>query len=398
MGAGEDARSSASVANRDGASARAPSRDWSIPRGLIVLLSVAGTVVTVAGMKEISGILAPVFLALILTIAVQPIQDWFGRRGWPAWVGMLVALIAVNAILIGLVAALIVSTAQLASLLTDYSEQVDELLQGARDALSAAGVSSEQIHNVLSNVDLGKVAAAAESALQGVLGVFSNLVFVLALLLFMTLDGMSIGTRLTALARQRPEIAYALSSFAHGTRKYLIVSTVFGLIVAVIDGAALWLMGIPLPILWALLSFITNYIPNIGFVLGLIPPAVLGLLEGGPALMIAVIAVYSIINVLIQSVIQPKFVGDAIGLTVTVTFLSLIFWSWVLGPLGAILAIPLSLLVKAFLLDIDPTTRWVDTLIGTAASATRRPEASDGDNAESDPPRSCTAERRSSGR
>ena len=123
----------------------------------------------------------------------------------------------------------------------------------------------------------------------------------------------------------------------------------FGLIVAVIDTGALALMGIPVPLLWGLLAFITNYIPNIGFVIGLVPPAVLGLLEGGPGLCLAVVAVYSVINLVIQTVIQPKIVGDAVGLSTSLTFLSLVFWAWVLGALGALLAIPLSLLVKAVL-------------------------------------------------
>jgi predicted PurR-regulated permease PerM len=141
------------------------------------------------------------------------------------------------------------------------------------------------------------------------------------------------------------------------------VSTVFGLIVAVIDTLLLWALGIPLPVLWGLLAFITNYIPNIGFLIGLVPPALLGLLEGGVPLMVAVIAVYSVVNFVIQSVIQPKIVGDAVGLSTTVSFLSLVFWGWVLGPLGALLAIPLSLLAKGLLVDIDPATRWIDPLI-----------------------------------
>ena len=111
--------------------------------------------------------------------------------------------------------------------------------------------------------------------------------------------------------------------------------------------------------LWGLLAFITNYIPNVGFVIGLVPPAILGLLEGGPGLMLAVIAIYSVINVVIQTVIQPKVVGDAVGLSTTLTFLSLVFWAWVIGALGALLAIPLSLLVKALLVDVDPDNRWL---------------------------------------
>jgi predicted PurR-regulated permease PerM len=154
-----------------------------------------------------------------------------------------------------------------------------------------------------------------------------------------------------------------LSSFARGTRTYLGVSAVFGLIVAVIDTVLLWAMGIPGAFVWGVLAFVTNFIPNIGFVIGLVPPALIGLLEGGPGLMLAVIVVYSVVNVIIQSVIQPRYVGGAVGLSTTLTFLSLVFWTWVLGPLGALLAVPMSLFFKAILVEADPGARWMEPLI-----------------------------------
>ena len=104
-----------------------------------------------------------------------------------------------------------------------------------------------------------------------------------------------------------------------------------------------------------MLAFVTNFIPNIGFVIGVIPPAIIGLLEGGPTLMIGVIVVYSVINVVIQSVIQPRYVGDAVGLSPTITLLSLIFWAWALGAIGALLAVPFSLFMRAILVEADPT-------------------------------------------
>jgi predicted PurR-regulated permease PerM len=201
----------------------------------------------------------------------------------------------------------------------------------------------------------------------GVTAALSNTVFLLAVLLFMCVDAVDFPARLAASGAQRPQVAGALREFAQGTRRYLWVTTVFGLIVAVVDTIVLWGMGIPLPFLWGLLSFITNYIPNIGFVIGVIPPALLGLLDGGVAKMLWVIAVYCAINFVIQSVIQPKVIGDAVGLSATVSFLSLVFWAWVLGPLGALLAIPLSLLAKGLLVDIDPSTRWITPLLSGGA-------------------------------
>ncbi|OLT21107.1 hypothetical protein BJF78_08560 [Pseudonocardia sp. CNS-139] len=152
----------------------------------------------------------------------------------------------------------------------------------------------------------------------------------------------------------------------------------FGLIVAVLDTVALLLLGVPLAVTWGLLAFVTNYIPNIGFVIGLVPPALLALIVGGPQQMVAVIVVYCVLNFVIQSLVQPRFVGDAVGLSVTITFISLVFWTWMLGPLGAILAVPLTLLAKALLVDLDPRAAWVDALV--------RSDAADPDAPPSAPP------------
>ncbi|MDJ0395133.1 AI-2E family transporter [Rhodococcus sp. G-MC3] len=340
---------------------------WSLPRGVIVLLGSAGLVITIAGARAFANVLGPVLLALMLTVAVHPLPNWLRRKGVPNAVAVVAAVLAVWAVLGVLVVSLVVSVAQLSSLLPTYADRLDELVANVESTLAARGISTDDIDAMLSGIDPNTVFALVESIVTGTLGIFSSLLFVLIVALFMAVDGMSYTSRMKILDRVRPDIAMAFSSFAGGTRRYLVISTVFGLIVAVLDGLALWALDVPLPVLWALLAFITNYIPNIGFVLGVIPPALLALLQGGPVLMLAVILVYSVLNVVIQSIIQPKFVGDAVGLSVTLTFLSLVFWAWVLGPLGAILAIPVTLLAKALLVDIDPSTRWADVLLSGGA-------------------------------
>lgn len=343
---------------------------WSLPRGVVVLLGIAALVVCVGGTKAFSAVVGPTFLALMLTVAVHPFPEWLRRKGFPPWLATFVAIVVVYAILGILVLSLVISTARLATLLPTYSDDFDDLIGKVQKLLADNGIGADQIHDLLSKVDASTVFGLVDDILLGMLGIFSNLLFVLVLLLFMAVDASSYTPRLATLVKSRPDIAGAFRSFSSGTRTYLVVSTIFGLIVAVIDAGALWAMGIPLPVLWGLLSFITNYIPNIGFVIGLIPPALIALLQGGPTLMIAVIVMYSVVNVVIQSIIQPKFVGDAVGLSVTLTFLSLVFWSWVLGPLGAILAIPLTLMAKALLVDIDPATRWADVLMSSGAPST----------------------------
>jgi predicted PurR-regulated permease PerM len=176
-------------------------------------------------------------------------------------------------------------------------------------------------------------------------------------------DASGFTTRLEQLPPERQMLVSAFSSFARSTRKYLIVSSVFGLIVAAMDTVALVWIGVPVALVWGVLAFITNYIPNVGFVIGLVPPAVIGLLEGGVGMMIAVIVVYCLINLVIQSVIQPKIVGEAVGLSATITMVSLVFWAATLGAVGALMAVPLSLLARAMLVDADPRSAWIGSLL-----------------------------------
>lgn len=344
---------------------------YPLPRGTIILMSVAAAVITVAGMRAFGGTLGPIFLALMIVMAVDPLMGWLIRKRVPRILAGLMTLVVAYAIVLGLAVALALSAARLATLLPSYTEQFDDLVAEAERLLADRGVDDERIQDVLGGFDFGQVVGILQTVLQGLLGVFSNVVFILALMIFMVMDAATFNERLDRAERVRPEVIGALRGFASGTRRYLIVSTVFGLIVAVIDTGALWLLGIPLPLLWGLLAFITNYIPNIGFVVGLVPPALLALLEGGLVEAIWVVVIYSVINFVIQTLLQPKFVGDAVGLSVTVTFLSLVFWSFVMGALGALLAIPLTLLTKALFLDIDPRMRWVNGLITAGRPAAK---------------------------
>jgi predicted PurR-regulated permease PerM len=342
-------------------------RRGALPRALVILIGAAAAVVVVAGVQATAWLIGPAFMALIVVIAVAPVQGWLKRHGWPGWATTLVVVLLVYAILLGLALGIIISVARLATVLPQYASAAQGLVDSATARLAGLGVGPEQLKQAAGSLDLGKLAGVLGALLGSIAGLASNFVFLLALLLFLGVESGGAGDRMASIAAERPRITEALSQFATGTRQYLVVTTVFGLIVAVLDWVALAILGIPLAATWGLLSFITNYIPNVGFLIGIVPPALLGLLTGGPSLMLIVIVVYSVLNVVVQSIIQPRFIGDSVGLSVTVTFVALVFWAWLLGPLGAILAIPLTLLCKALLVDIDPKARWADALLRASA-------------------------------
>lgn len=322
-----------------------------MPRALTILLGGAAAVVVVAGVRSIAWLVAPAMLALLVVVAVSPAHRWLRGRGAPPWLATLTVVVLVYGVLAVVAVTVVISGARLVAMLPEFAR-----------------------HDLVVRAERALVGLDPRRMLVGLLGdltsLTTSLVFLLALLLFLGVEVRWADARLAGVAADRPHLREALVEFARRTRRYLVVTTVFGLVVAALDTVALVLLGIPLAVLWGVLSFVTNYIPNIGFLLGVVPPAVLALLQHGPRRALAVLAFYAVLNFVVQSLIQPRFTGDAAGLSATATFLALVFWAWVLGPLGALLAVPLTVLVKVLLVDIDPAAGW-------AAALLRPPRADD---------------------
>ena len=344
------------------------------PLAASILVGGAALTIVLAGVRSVADIIGPVFLALVITISLHPIRLWLERHRLPAVVASIVLLLAAYLLLFLLTLALIVSVARLAELLPQYEAQLNQVVVDAGNTLESFGVSQEQITALAKAIDPGQLVALAGTVLASTLGVLSNVFFLILLLFFMAFDTNSTRRSLAVLGEHIPNLAASFSSFAGGARNYMAVTTGFGFIVAILDGIALVIMGVPGAFVWAVLAFVTNFIPNIGFVIGVIPPAFIALLDGGPGLMIAVIVVYSVINFLIQSVIQPRVVGDKVGLTALLTFMSLVFWAWLIGPLGALLAVPLTLLARAMLIESNPRLGWALPLISGKAEPTEQPK------------------------
>ena len=322
-----------------------------------LFVTAAAVVIVVAGIKAANHIVAPVVLALSLTIVVYPLRARLERH-MPAWGASIIVLVVAVLILLSLALAVVLAVGQLAKLVPTYAPELNGYVADIGDGLTNMGVGSAQSDAMVGSVDAERLVSLATSILASVLGLLSSLFFIITLLAFLAFDAAKV-SRLAAGARvYRPYLVDAMASFAAGTRTYLGVSAVFGLIVAVIDTVLLYVLGVPGAFVWGVLAFVTNFIPNIGFVIGIIPPSLIALLESGPGLMLAVIVLYCLVNLVIQSFIQPHYVGEAVGLSTTLTFLSLVFWTWILGPVGALLAVPMSLLFRAILVEADPDGQW----------------------------------------
>ena len=347
------------------------SNRWALPRGLIILLGVAAALGAALGLREFSTILGPVFLALVLSIAVHPVRRFADRHAWPAWLGVILSLLAVYAIVAGLFAILVIAGIQFATLLQDYAPQFQAFLQQAVKVLESVGVSQQKLQDLANQLSPSKLVGIAGDLIGGLAGVLSNIFFLIVLLFFTVADAGDFASKLERISPRGQRLAEAFRQFAHGSRQYLAVATIFGAIVASLDVIALWILDIRYAWLWGLLAFITNYIPNIGFIIGLVPPTIIALLDHDVVTAIIVVIVYCVLNFVIQTIIQPRVVGVTVGLSATLSFLSLIVWATILGASGAFLAIPLSLFVKYLFVDVDPEHDWVGPLLSSGNGGER---------------------------
>ena len=283
----------------------------------------------------------------------------------PRWISATSAGTVVVIVLAAGLAGMVWSVAAMINQLQSYIPQMEKTYTQLLNWSTQLGYSQEVITEKLKKIDPQQVMSVVTSLASDTTSVVTMIVVILTGVIFMVMDTPQMHDRLRLAGKRKPDVVIALESFASGIRKYWLVTTVFGLIVALFDWAALLIIGVPLAGVWALFSFQTNYIPNIGFIIGVIPPALLALFGDGWVAALAVIIAYSVLNFVIQSIIQPKFAGDAVGLTPTMSFVSLLLWGWVFGALGTLIALPCSLLVKATLIDHDPGARWANALISS---------------------------------
>lgn len=327
--------------------------------GVSLLFGLAAAVIVLAGLSLIRDIFAVAFLAMTLAVTVRPLFTWLVERRVPRVVASMSVSALVLAFIFGLVALIGLSIVQLVEALPSYASEFSALYREAVSWLETLGIEQDAIGGVLASLDFNSVFSTATGLLTGLGQGSWQLVTLLIIIAFIGVDATRITSRVEWLRRDEPSMLSALMDFGVRVRQYWIVSTSFGLLVAILDTIFLSVVNVPLAFTWGVLAFVTNYVPNVGFVLGLIPPALMALLAGDVTSMVIVIVGYSVINFFFQTIIQPKFTGDAVGLNTTVTFVSLLFWVPVVGGLGALMAVPLTLFFKAVFIDSSRRTSWL---------------------------------------
>lgn len=324
-------------------------------RILLTLAAAGGACWTVWAGRSI---LAPLVLAAALIIIALPARRPLDRRGIPSWVGTLVVVAIAWGILLVLAVLVLLALGQFGSILATYAGQLEESAETLESFFHSLGFSSVSMNEVAGAIQPSTLLTTVFNAGTQLLGLGTAVFFVFAYAMFLGMDAARWQNPPKELEEESRRRLHAFNRFTAGTNRYFVVNSIFGLIVAVIDGLALWALGVPGPFVWAVLAFVTNYIPNIGFVLGVVPPVVLAVAVGGWGLGLLVLAIYCIVNVTLQVLVQPRVVGESVRLSVTLTFASVVLWTTLLGAVGSLLAVPLTLFARFLVIGGDSGSRF----------------------------------------
>ena len=346
-----------------------------------VIPMLAALVVVGAGIKFAAPLLVPLLLATFLTIVTAPLVLGLEKRGVPASIAVVLALLidAAGLMVIGL--AVSESLAGFSLRLADYEALFAVWLASTTEWLEAYSIGSDQVREVFSP---STVMDTVASLLKNIAGVLSNLMLVLVIVVFMLFETLGLRDKLLRVIAD-PARLDRLARGARRVNKYLAVKTATSSATGLLCGSLCVVIGIDFPMLWGLLAFLLNFIPTIGSIIAAVPPVLLALVLLGPGEALGTALGYLAVNFIIGNLLEPRILGRALGLSPLVVFLSMVLWGWLLGPVGALLAVPLTMGVRIALND-SQDFRWVAVLLGPAGEARADTEQESRESQESQAP------------
>lgn len=339
-----------------------------VPRALLIA---AAAVVVVAGMRAAAPVLLPAALALFLAILNLPLLRWLTKRV-PAVVAIVIVVLANVGVLSFLLLVLSRTLTEFVNTLPTYLLRLQDLVLSVLRELERRGlVIPPDVRADLVNPTA--VLDVARTTVRGIMSVLATALLVLIILIFMLAEASGIPAKIRlAVGRTDFDIG-RYARIVDEVQRFLGIKTLISLVTGCLVGVWVWMLGIDFPLLWGLVAYLLNYIPAIGSVIASIPAILLALVQFGVSHAILVACGYLAVNVGMGNLLEPHLMGRRLGLSALVVVLSLIFWGWVLGPVGMFLSVPLTVMAKIMLENTDEF-RWVAVLLDSARPASVAPE------------------------
>ncbi|HEV2129532.1 MAG TPA: AI-2E family transporter [Longimicrobiaceae bacterium] len=347
-----------------------------LPPGSRLLFNLACLVLVVLGLRAAAAILVPFALALFLTMLSLPLLLRLQARRIPSAVAVLLTVL-VNVAVLGLFLLIVSQSAnEIRLAVPRYLQQLQTLVLSTQAWLVERRVPVEELV-LIDLLNPEYIIGLVTGTLRGIAWAVSNALLVLIIMIFMLAETAVFPDKLRAALGSRDADLGRFAKITLEVQHYLGIKTVISMITGTLVGMWVWFLGIDFPLFWGFMAFLFNYIPSIGSILASIPPILLGLLQYGVGTALLVTLGFLVVNVTLGNIIEPNLLGRRLGLSTLVVILSLVFWGWVWGPVGMLLSLPMTMIVK-IMLENTSDMRWIAILLGPRAPRPRTADAASG--------------------
>lgn len=322
----------------------------------------AAFVVVVAGVREARELLVPFLLSAFIAIIAAPPLFYLKRKKIHTGIALalVIGLVVIAAVMLGVLVGN--SIEDFSAQLPFYQERLNAITAGVLTWLSDTGIDIPK-HTATTLLDPAKAMKMAAVGLSSLGGILTNTFLILLTVIFILLEAASFPTKLEAILKNPDSGLSRFQDFLDNINSYMAIKTATSALTGILVGLWLWGVGLDYPVLWGMLAFLLNFVPSIGSILASVPALLLALIQLGITGTLWSLLGYVLINVVVGNIIEPRFMGRGLGLSTLVVFISLVFWGWILGPVGMFLSVPLTMMIKISL-DSSDETRWIAILLG----------------------------------
>ena len=336
--------------------------------GARYLLTFASLIVVIAGVRAADTIIIPILLAVFIAVLSLPLLYGLQQWGLPRILAVVATVLADIAILSAVGFLVVRSVDEFTGQLPGYQANLEQATSSVVQWISERGGPIE----AADFLDAERVVGLVGGAVTRVAAVLQNALLVILITVFILFEATSLPTKLRLAFGEGGDRFDRWTRTAQDVQHYLGIKTVVGVVKGVLTGFLVAFFDIDFPVFWALSAFVLHYIPSIGSIVAAIPPVLIALVQFGPGSAAGVALGYLVIDTVLGNLLEPTLMGRRFGLSVLVVFMSLLFWGWVWGPVGMLLSVPLTIIVKIILANTEDL-RWLAILLGTGQVDTATP-------------------------
>lgn len=341
-------------------------------RTIKTLYTAAALVIVIAGMRAAAPLLVELLLSAFIAIVCAPSLYWLQKNRVPTVLALVIVIAALGLIAFGLIVLIASSLSSFSANLPHYETSLvatrDTVFKWLEQYKIFEGVETlsgqDFINSIRKSIKIGAAVQFAGGMVTGLGGAFGSAFMIALTVIFILLEAAGFPAKLAMLSGGSEKTRQNFNRIVADVRRYLALKTLMCFATGVSTGLFLYVMGLDYAFLWGTLAFLLNYIPNIGSFIAAIPAVLLSLVQLGWQGAAWIVVGYVVINMVIGNFLEPRMFGRGLGLSTLVVFVTLVFWGWVLGPVGMVLSAPLTMVVK-IALESQPETHWIGVLLSS---------------------------------